>query len=151
MKTKISVLAFLLFFSSCSIFKTSQTINEKNTDETSTNVKVDSDNTFNKFLGDYAIEILGIPSGEDGSLTMKVSAENDILKAELIGDSVEASSFFKFQTVEVEDDILFIEVFVPEYSVTGFFELYVEGNEVAGYAFDMFEICLLYTSDAADE
>lgn len=140
MKTKISVLAFLLVFSSCSIFKTSQTITEKNTDETSTNVEVESDNTFNKFLGDYAIEILGIPSGEDGSLTMKVSAENDILKAELTGDSVEASSFFKFQTVEVEDDILFIEVFVPEYSVTGFFELYVEGNEVTGYAFDMLEI-----------
>ena len=140
MKTKISVLAFLLVFSSCSIFKTSQTITEKNTDETSTNVEVKSDNTFKKFLGDYAIEILGIPSGEDGSLTMKVSAENDILKAELTGDSVEASSFFKFQTVEVEDDILFIEVFVPEYSVTGFFELYVEGNEVTGYAFDMLEI-----------
>ena len=140
MKTKISVLAFLLVFSSCSIFKTSQTITEENTDETSTNVEVESDNTFNKFLGDYAIEILGIPSGEDGSLTMKVSAENDILKAELTGDSVEASSFFKFQTVEVEDDILFIEVFVPEYSVTGFFELYVEGNEVTGYAFDMLEI-----------
>ena len=63
---------------------------------------------------------------------MKVSAENDILKAELTGDSVEASSFFEFQTVEVEDDILFIEIFVPEYSVTGFFELYVD--------------CLLYTS-----
>ena len=32
MKTKISVLAFLLVFSSCSIFKTSQTITEKNTE-----------------------------------------------------------------------------------------------------------------------
>ena len=140
MKSKILVLAFLLVFSSCSIFKTSQTINEKNTDETSTNVEVVSDNIYKKFLGDYAIEIMGIPSGDDGSLTIKVSAENDILKAELIGDSVEASNIFKFQTVEVEDDILFIEIFVPEYSVTGFFELYVEGNEVTGYAFDMFEI-----------
>jgi hypothetical protein len=99
-----------------------------------------SDNIYKKFLGDYAIEIMGIPSGDDGSLTIKVSAENDILKAELIGDSVEASNIFKFQTVEVEDDILFIEIFVPEYSVTGFFELYVEGNEVTGFAFDMFEI-----------
>ncbi len=140
MKSKILVLAFLLVFSSCSIFKTSQTINEKNTDETSTNVEVVSDNIYKKFLGDYAIEIMGIPSGDDGSLTIKVSAENDILKAELIGESVEASNIFKFQTVEVEDDILFIEIFVPEYSVTGFFELYVEGNEVTGYAFDMFEI-----------
>ena len=140
MKSKILVFAFLLVFSSCSIFKTSQTINEKNTDETSTNVEVVSDNIYKKFLGDYAIEIMGIPSGDDGSLTISVSAENDILKAELIGDSVEASNIFKFQTVEVEDDILFIEVFVPEYSVTGFFELYVEGNEVEGYAFDMFEI-----------
>ena len=140
MKSKILVFAFLLGLSSCSIFKTSQTINEKNTDETSTNVEVGSDNIYNKFLGDYAIEIMGIPSGDDGSLTMKVSAENEILKAELTGDSVQASSFFKFQTVEVEDDILFIEIFIPEYSVTGFFELYVEGDEVTGYAFDMFEI-----------
>ena len=140
MKSKILVFAFLIVLSSCSIFKTSQTINEENTDETSTNVENVTDNTYNKFLGDYAIEIMGIPSGDDGSLTMKVSYDNDILKAELTGDSVEASSFFKFQTVEVEDDILFIEIFVPEYSVTGFFELYVEGDEVTGYAFDMFEI-----------
>lgn len=140
MKFKILVLTFLLMFTSCSIFKTSQTITENNTVETATNDEVISDNIYQKFLGDYAIEIKGIPSGDDGSLTMKVSAENDILKAELTGDSVEASSFFIFQTTEVEDDILFIEIFVPEYSVTGFFELYVEGDEVTGYAFDMFEI-----------
>ena len=140
MKFKILVLTFLLMFTSCSIFKTSQTITENNTVETATNDEVISDNIYQKFLGDYAIEIKGIPSGDDGSLTMKVSAENDILKAELTGDSVEVSSFFIFQTTEVEDDILFIEIFVPEYSVTGFFELYVEGDEVTGYAFDMFEI-----------
>ena len=140
MKFKILVLTFLLMFTSCSIFKTTQTVTENNTVETATNDEVVSDNIYQKFLGDYAIEIKGIPSGDDGSLTMKVSAENDILKAELTGDSVEASSFFIFQTTEVEDDILFIEIFVPEYSVTGFFELYVEGDEVTGYAFDMFEI-----------
>ena len=140
MKFKILVLTFLLMFTSCSIFKTSQTITENNTLETAINDEVVSDNIYQKFLGDYAIEIKGIPSGDDGSLTMKVSADNDILKAELTGDSVEASSLFVFQTVEVEDDILFIEIFVPEYSVTGFFELYVEGDEVTGYAFDMFEI-----------
>ena len=55
MKTKISVLAFLLVFSSCSIFKTSQTITEENTDETSTIVEADSDNSFNNFLGVYSI------------------------------------------------------------------------------------------------
>ena len=140
MKFKILVLSFLLMLTSCSIFKTSQTITENNTVGTSTNDEVVSDNIYQKFLGDYAIEIKGIPSGDDGSLTMKVSAENDILKAELTGDSIEASSLFVFQTVEVEDDILFIEIFVPEYSVTGFFELYVEGDEVTGYAFDMFEV-----------
>ena len=140
MKFKILVLTFLLMFTSCSIFKTSQIITENNTVGTSTNDEVVSDNIYQKFLGDYAIEIKGIPSGDDGSLTMKVSAKNDILKAELTGDSVEASSLFVFQTVEVEDDILFIEIFVPEYSVTGFFELYIEGDEVTGYAFDMFEI-----------
>ena len=53
MKSKILVFAFLLVSSSCSIFKTSQTINEKNTDETSTNVEVVSDNIYKKFLGDF--------------------------------------------------------------------------------------------------
>ncbi|MBJ34743.1 MAG: hypothetical protein CMC90_02430 [Flavobacteriaceae bacterium] len=139
MKDKILIFAILLVFSSCSIFKTSQTITENSINET-LNDKVVSVNKNQKFLGDYAFEIKGIPSGDDGSLTIKVSADNDILKAELTGDSVEASSFFSIQTVEVEDDILFIEIFVPEYGITGFFELYVEGNEVTGYAFDMFEI-----------
>ena len=138
-KTLLLLITFSTIYS-CSIFKSTQNVSEKNISETEVNDEITANNINQKFLGNYSIEIKGIPSGDDGSLTMKVSAENDILKAELTGDSVEASSFFKFQTVEVEDDILFIEVFVPEYSVTGFFELYVEGNEVEGYAFDMFEI-----------
>ena len=48
--------------------------------------------------------------------------------------------FLNFRPLKLRMIFSFIEVFVPEYSVTGFFELYVGRNEVAGYAFDMFEI-----------
>ena len=140
MKFKILVLTFLLMFTSCSIFKTSQTITENNTVETATNDDVVSDNIYQKFLGDYNLEILGIPTGDDGSLTMKVSMDGDVLKSEYTGDSIEAASWTIIKSTEVEDDILFVEIHVPEYGVTGYWELYVEGNEVTGYAFDMFEV-----------
>ena len=140
MKFKILVLTFLLMFTSCSIFKTSQTITENNTVETATNDDVVSDNIYQKFLGDYNLEILGIPTGDDGSLTMKVSMDGDVLQSEYTGDSIEAASWTIIKSTEVEDDILFVEIHVPEYGVTGYWELYVEGNEVTGYAFDMFEV-----------
>ena len=140
MKFKILVLTFLLMFTSCSIFKTSQTITENNTVETASNDEVVTDNIYQKFLGDYNIEILGIPTGDDGSLTMKVSMDGDVLKSEYTGDSIEAASWAIIKSTEVEDGILFVEIHVPEYGVTGYWELYIEGNEVTGYAFDMFEV-----------
>ncbi len=63
MKNKILLLALIFTFSSCSIFKTSQTISEKNTSET--NDEFVSDNIYQKFLGDYSLEIIGIPTGDD--------------------------------------------------------------------------------------
>ena len=140
MKNKVLVVAFSLVFSSCSIFKTSQTITENDTVEKATNDEVVSDNIYQKFLGDYDLEILGIPTGNDGSFTMRVLIDGDVLKSELTGDSKEAASFLVIKSTEVEDDILFVEINVPEYGVTGYWELYVEGNEVTGYAFDMFEV-----------
>ena len=140
MKFKILVLTFLLIFTSCSIFKTSQTITENNTVETATNDEFVSNNIYQKFLGDYNLEILGLPTGNDGLFTMKVSMDGDILQSELTGDSKEAASFLVIESTEVEDDILFVEINVPEYGVTGYWELYVDGNEVTGYAFDMFEV-----------
>ena len=138
MKNKILILAFLLMSSSCSIFKTSQTISEKNTKETSDEFV--SADIYQRFLGDYSLEILNIPTGGDGSFTMKVTVDGDILKSEYTGDSIEDASWVIIKSTEVEDDILFVEVHVPEYGVTGYWELYVEGNAVTGYAFDMFEI-----------
>ena len=140
MKLKILVLSFLLMLTSCSIFKTSQIITENNTVETASNDEVVTDNIYQKFLGDYNIEILGIPTGDDGSLTMKVSMDGDVLKSEYTGDSIEAASWAIIKSTEVEDGILFVEIHVPEYGVTGYWELYIEGNEVTGYAFDMFEV-----------
>ena len=138
MNNKILLLALIFTFSSCSIFKSSQTIAEKNTNET--NDEFVSDNIYQKFLGDYSLEIIGIPTGDDGSLTMKVTMDGDLLKSEYTGDSIEAASWAIIKSTEVEDDILFVEINVPEYGVTGYYELYVKGNEVTGYAFDMFEI-----------
>ena len=140
MKFKILVLSFLLMLTSCSIFKTSEIITENNTFETASNDEVVTDNTYQKFLGDYNLEILGIPTGDDGSLTMKVSMDGDVLKSEYTGDSIEAASWAIIKSTEVEDGILFVEIHVPEYGVTGYWELYIEGNEVTGYAFDMFEV-----------
>ena len=88
----------------------------------------------------YKRQILGIPTGDDGSLTMKVSMDGDVLKSEYTGDSIEAASWAIIKSTEVEDGILFVEIHVPEYGVTGYWELYIEGNEVTGYAFDMFEV-----------
>ena len=139
MRNKIIIILLLLTFSSCSIFKTSQTLTEKKINETATNDKVVSPDIYQKFLGDYNLEVIGIP-GDYGSLTMKVSRDGDLLKTEYTGESIEAGSSTVIKSTEVEDDILFVEIFVPEYNITGYYELYVEGNEVTGYAFDRFDI-----------
>ena len=139
MRNKIIIVGLLLTFSSCSIFKTSQTLTEKKINETATNDKVVSADVYQKFLGDYNLEVIGIPT-DYGSLTMKVSRDGDLLKTEYTGESIEAGSSTVIKSTEVEDDILFVEIFVPEYNITGYYELYVEGNEVTGYAFDRFDI-----------
>ena len=139
MRNKIIIVGLLLTFSSCSIFKTSQTLTEKKINETATNDKVVLPDIYQKFLGDYNLEVIGIPT-DYGSLTMKVSRDGDLLKTEYTGESIEAGSSTVIKSTEVEDDILFVEIFVPEYNITGYYELYVEGNEVTGYAFDRFDI-----------
>ena len=140
MRNKIKIVGLLLTFSSCSIFKTSQTLTEKKINEIATNDKVVTVDIYQKFLGDYNLEIIGIPTGDDGSLTMRVSRDGDLLKTEYTGETIEAASWTVIKSTEVEDDILFVEIFVPEYNITGYWELYVEGNEVTGYAFDRFDI-----------
>lgn len=139
MRNKIIIVGLLLTFSSCSIFKTSQTLTEKKINEIATNDKVVTVDIYQKFLGDYNLEVIGIPT-DYGSLTMKVSRDGDLLKTEYTGESIEAGSSTVIKSTEVEDDILFVEIFVPEYNITGYWELYVEGNEVTGYAFDRFDI-----------
>ena len=139
MRNKIIIILLLLTFSSCGIFKTSQTLTEKKINETATNDKVVLPDIYQKFLGDYNLEVIGIPA-DYGSLTMKVSRDGDLLKTEYTGESIEAGSSTVIKSTEVEDDILFVEIFVPEYNITGYWELYVEGNEVTGYAFDRFDI-----------
>ena len=65
MRNKIIIVGLLLTFSSCSIFKTSQTLTEKKINETATNDKVVTVDIYQKFLGDYNLEIIGIPTGEE--------------------------------------------------------------------------------------
>ena len=71
--------------------------------------------------------------------------DGDLLKTEYTGETIEAASWTVIKSTEVEDDILFVEIFVPEYNITGYWELYVEGNEVTGYAFDRFDIVQIIT------
>ena len=41
---------------------------------------------------------------------------------------------------EIEEDILYIDVYVDSYGINISFEIYVDGNSVTGYLADMFEL-----------
>ena len=54
--------------------------------------------------------------------------------------SDEANQGFEILGTEIEEDILYIDIFVKEYGINTAFEIYVEGNQVTGYLADMFEL-----------
>ena len=74
MKNKILLLALVFTFSSCSIFQKTQTVSQNV--ETLTSEPEDS---LQKFVGNYEIEVFGLPDGGDGKLSMKVSKESEMV------------------------------------------------------------------------
>ena len=133
MKNKILLIALVFTFSSCSIFQKTQTVSQNV--ETSTSEPEDS---LQKFVGNYDIAVFGLPDGSDLKITMNVSKDEGSLKTVFTSD--EANQGFEILRTEIEEDILYIDIFVKEYGINTAFEIYVEGNQVTGYLADMFEL-----------
>ena len=133
MKNKILLFVFIVTFSSCSIFQKTQTVSQNV--ETSTSEPEDS---LQKFVGNYDIAVFGLPDGSDLIVAMNVSKSGDGLTTVFTSD--EANQGFEILRTEVEDDILYIDIYVKDYGINTAFEIYVEGNQVTGYLADMFEL-----------
>ena len=133
MKNKILLFVFIITFSSCSIFQKTQTVSQNV--ETSTSEPEDS---LQKFVGNYDIAVFGLPDGSDLIVAMNVSKNGDGLTTVFTSD--EANQGFEILRTEVEDDILYIDIYVKDYGINTSFEIYVEGNQVTGYLADMFEL-----------
>ena len=133
MKNKILFLALVFTFSSCSIFQKTQTVSHRIEAPTS-----EPEYSLQKFLGNYDIAVFGLPDGSDLKINMNVSKDGDGLKTVFTTD--EANQGFDILRTEVEEDILYIDIFVKEYGINTAFEIYVEGNQVTGYLADMFEL-----------
>ena len=129
MKNKILLLALILTFSSCGSF-ISVTVNE-NQAETSLD-------EVTKFIGKYDITVFGLPDVGELALIMNVTRYGDELKTEI--EEGEQESGLDILKTEIEEDILYIDLYVDSYGINVSFEIYVDGNTVTGYLADMFEL-----------
>lgn len=127
MKNKIFILTFFLTFSSCSLFQKTQTVSQN----------IESEDSIQKFIGVYDIKVFGTPEG-DLELKINVSKDGDGLKSSF--ESEEAANAFDITGTEIDQGILYIDIYVSSYGVNIAFEIYVEGNQVSGYLADMFEL-----------
>ena len=127
MKNKIFILTFFLTFSSCSIFQKTQTVSQN----------IESEDSIQKFIGVYDIKVFGTPEG-DLELKINVSQDADGLKSTF--ESEEANSAFEITGTEIEQGILYIDIYVSSFGVNVSFEIYVDGDQVTGYLADMFEL-----------
>jgi AAA+ ATPase superfamily predicted ATPase len=69
---------------------------------------------------------------------MTISNDKNGLKT--IFKTEEANQAFEILGTEIEEDILYIDIYVKEYGLNTAFEIYVDGNTVSGYLADMFEL-----------
>jgi len=132
MKKKIILFGALLLFNSCGIFIQVQNSNEK--------VSKDLNITDNesKFIGNYDIEVFNLPDQRDGKFKMTIERDGNELKTTF--NDPESAKEFDILDTEVEDGILYIDVYVKDIGVKVFFEIYVNGDKVTGYLADMFEL-----------
>ena len=91
-----------------------------------------------KFLGKYEITIFNLPEVGEMNLSMNVFNNGDELKTEFLEGSEDTG--FEILKTEIEEDILYIDIYVESYGVNVNFEIYVDGNTVTGYLADMFEL-----------
>lgn len=134
MKNKILLLALILTFSSCGIF-----ISVTDTGSTVNEIQVEpSLDEVTKFIGKYDITVFGLPDVGELGLIMNVTRDGDELKTEI--EEGEQESRLDVLKTEIEEDILYIDLYVDSYGINVSFEIYVDGNTVTGYLADMFEL-----------
>ena len=134
MKNKILLLALILTFSSCGIF-----ISVTDTGSTVNEIQVEpSLDEVTKFIGKYDITVFGLPDVGELGLIMNVTRDGDELKTEI--EEGEQESGLDVLKTEIEEDILYIDLYVDSYGINVSFEIYVDGNKVTGYLADMFEL-----------
>ena len=132
MKNKILLLALVLTFSSCGIF-----ISVTDTGSTVNEIQVEpSLDEVTKFIGKYDITVFGLPDVGELGLIMNVTRDGDELKTEI--EEGEQESGLDVLKTEIEEDILYIDLYVDSYGINVSFEIYVDGNTVTGYLADMF-------------
>ena len=134
MRNKIIIVGLLLTFSSCGIFIVADT-SSKQTTYVKEVAEVDS---TEKFVGTYDFTVFGVPSIGELPVNMNVTRDDDKLKSEFIDEGNEIG--FNIISTEIEEDILFIDIYVESYGINIFFEIYVDGNKVSGYLADQFEL-----------
>ena len=134
MKNKILLLALILTFSSCGIF-----ISVTDTGSTVTEIQVETSfDEVTKFIGKYDITVFGLPDVGELGLIMNVTRDGEELKTEI--EEGEQESGLDVLKTEIEEDILYIDLYVDSYGINVSFEIYVDGNTVTGYLADMFEL-----------
>ena len=133
MKNKILIFTLILTLSSCSIFQKTQTLSQDNSSSIT-----EAEDPLQKFVGNYAIQVYGLPDGSDLEIEMTISKEGDGLKTVFLSD--QANQGYDILGTEVEDDFLYIDIFVKDYGINVAFELFLEGNKVTGYLAGMFEL-----------
>ena len=133
MRNKIIIVGFLLTFSSCGIFIIADTPS-KQTTYVKEVAEVDS---TQKFIGTYDLTAYGIPGLGDIDYQMVVSKNESGLKTSF---NEQTYTTMEILSTTIDEGILFIDIYVPEYGLNTVFEIYVDEDKVSGYLHDQFEL-----------
>ena len=133
MRNKIIIVGLLLTFSSCGIFIVADT-SSKQTTYVKEVAEVDS---TQKFIGTYDLTAYGIPGLGDIDYQMVVSKNESGLKTSF---NEQTYTTMEILSTTIDEGILFIDIYVPEYGLNTVFEIYVDEDKVSGYLHDQFEL-----------
>ena len=90
-----------------------------------------------KFIGTYDLTAYGIPGLGDIDYQMVVSKNESGLKTSF---NEQTYTTMEILSTTIDEGILFIDIYVPEYGLNTVFEIYVDEDKVAGYLHDQFEL-----------
>ena len=139
MKKNIVLCITVLLLSSCNLFKTTQAI--ANTDVVDRIGSEEVEPSISRYIGNYNVTAIGLP-GTDNEFSFRVFLDGKTLGSTFTGDVAElAEAELIIESTEVEEDILFIKIRVPNYGdLTGYIEIYLEEDKISGFFFDRFEL-----------